>query len=541
MEAPTPRRVAIEAAIVTFLLTLLMAVLFAGVSDPERRASALAVGPVGVGILAGVAAALRLRRGGDCRRWYWVEIASAWMASVAIWAGAALALFVGELATGVGMVEQGGGPGRWSAAALGGFAAAVALVAYAVARGTVLAWPTWDRLRRTRLLWALTHAQLASSLSLTLVVAGLLSISALVGISTGAWSEAFAEGGLGGGAVITFLARVVEGGVPATLVFLLASLVVGVLVVIPIALISVVVLPRTTRRLEALAAATAALRAGDLGARVAIGGEDEVARLQADFNAMAADLERSLAALAAERDAVARLLADRRELVAAVSHELRTPVATLRVYLDSVASHWDGKAPPATLRDDLVVMADETDRLGRLIEDLFILSRTEIGRLPLTLRPTDAGALLQRAAAAVAPLAWERGRVEVLAEVPTALSPALADPDRLEQVVRNLVANAVRHTPPGGFVLLAAAAEGDTLLLQVKDTGEGIAPADLPHVWDRFYRAGSARERDGGGAGLGLALVKELTEAMGGSVGVESTPGAGSCFSLRLPVARTPR
>ncbi|MDP9366288.1 MAG: ATP-binding protein, partial [Chloroflexota bacterium] len=128
----------------------------------------------------------------------------------------------------------------------------------------------------------------------------------------------------------------------------------------------------------------------------------------------------------------------------------------------------------------------------------------------------------------------------VLAEAPSDLPPVLADPDRLEQAVRNLVANAVRHTPPGGVVLLSAAPDQESILIQVKDTGEGIATEDLPHVWERFYRAGAARDRDGGGAGLGLALVKELTEAMGGSVAAESTPGAGSCFSLRLPAAPSP-
>jgi signal transduction histidine kinase len=144
-------------------------------------------------------------------------------------------------------------------------------------------------------------------------------------------------------------------------------------------------------------------------------------------------------------------------------------------------------------------------------------------------------------AAASAPLVWERGRVEVLAQPAADLPAALVDPARLEQAIGNLVANAVRHTPPGGLVLLSAEPCDGTVVVHVRDTGEGIDPADLPHVWDRFYRGerrgvGSA---DGGreGAGLGLALVKELIEAMGSSVAVTSVPGEGSCFSLRLPAA----
>jgi signal transduction histidine kinase len=317
------------------------------------------------------------------------------------------------------------------------------------------------------------------------------------------------------------------------------SLMALVVVLPPTLLMSFIVLRPVTRRLEDLTAATAALRAGNLAARVPVGGEDELARLQTDFNAMATDLERAMRSLQQERDRVGGLLQARRELIAAVSHELRTPVASLRAYLDSAISHWDG-SPPATLRQDMETMLGEAERLQRLIEDLFDLSRAEVGRLTLNLAPTDVGAVLDRSARAAAPMAWERGRVEVLAEVPPDLPPARADAGRLEQVVRNLVANAVRHTPPGGLVMLTAARADGEIVVQVKDTGEGIAPQDLPRVWERFYRTGNARERDRGGAGLGLALVKELTEAMSGRVGVESVPGEGSCFTIRLPAVGVP-
>jgi signal transduction histidine kinase len=322
-------------------------------------------------------------------------------------------------------------------------------------------------------------------------------------------------------------------------------------VVVPATLISVVVLRQAIRRLEDLTTATAALRAGDLTARVPVAGEDEVARLQEDFNAMAADLEGAMRDLRAERDTVARLLQARRELVVAVSHELRTPVATLRAYLDSSL---DGppdapNAPPLPLRQDLEVMAREAVRLQRLIEDLFVLSRAEAGRLSLALEPVDTGPLLERCAAAAAPLAWERGRVDVIVQPPPQPLWARADPGRLEQVVRNLLANAVRHTPPGGLVLLTVTptAPGPTdpgggVVLQVKDTGEGIPAADLPRIWERFYRGSHPTATSAGdaGAGLGLALVKELTEAMGGTVTVESAAGEGSVFAVRLTAAPGP-
>ncbi len=123
----------------------------------------------------------------------------------------------------------------------------------------------------------------------------------------------------------------------------------------------------------------------------------------------------------------------------------------------------------------------------------------------------------------------------MVADVPCELPPALVDASRLEQVLQNLLHNAVRHTPPGGIVAVVVAAEPGAVVLRVKDTREGIAPVDLPHIWERFYQTASTRTRMSSGAGLGLALVKELIEDMGGSVAVESVVDEGSCFTIRLP------
>jgi signal transduction histidine kinase len=288
---------------------------------------------------------------------------------------------------------------------------------------------------------------------------------------------------------------------------------------------------RLVSRLERLGQAAEALAAGDLTCRVPEGPADEVGQLARRFNGMAADLERSLRELQAERDRVAGLLDAQRQLVASVSHELRTPVATLRGYLESALRH--DRAASTTLRADLETMEQEIARLQRLIEDLFALSRAAVGRLALRLEPTDAGAVVRRLVETTAPLAWGQRRVEVLAEVAAALPPARADAQRLEQIVSNLLGNAVRHTPPGGLVAAAVGAEPHTVQVAIRDTGEGILPEDLPHVFERFYRG---RQGDGrAGAGLGLALTKELAEAMGGSVEAASTPGEGSCFTVRLP------
>jgi signal transduction histidine kinase len=412
---------------------------------------------------------------------------------------------------------------------LGGFASTLFsyVQGYFFIRLPVLLLHFLNKQRHAHLQWSMTYA-IVLTMAVTVFLCG-----GLFAIVTVSQSEAVFPGsdtitGLSATAVI--------------IVFVLIALAATVLIVmfIPAVLLSSYFTRHTRRRIKQLATTAGAMQAGDLSARVHVEGEDEVAQLQTAFNEMATDLQRTMGdleqtnyALQAERDAVARLLQERRVLIAGVSHELRTPVATLRGYLDSTLEHWNG-APPPTLRADLEVMERETIRLQRLLDDLFTLSRAEVGQLPLTLAPTDLGVTLRRSIEVAAPAAWESSKVELIADIPTNLPCAVVDEGRLEQIVRNLLRNAIRHTPPGGVVVLSAAAETEAIIVQVKDTGEGIAPADLPHIFERFYRAQSARERDSGGAGIGLALVKELAEAMGGSVSAASTPGQGACVSVRL-------
>jgi signal transduction histidine kinase len=225
--------------------------------------------------------------------------------------------------------------------------------------------------------------------------------------------------------------------------------------------------------------------------------------------------------------------------VAGVSHELRTPVATVRGYLESMLGR-NGRVPPE-LRSDLETMQHEVGRLQRLIDDLFTLSRAAVGRLELRPGPTDVGSVVQHQVETQAPLAWQQRRVQVLAPGASAAPPAYADAQRLEQIVSNLLSNAIRHTPPGGLVAVAVSAEPQAIRIDVRDTGEGIEPAALPRIFERFYRGREGNGEAGrDGAGLGLALVKELAEAMGGSVSVESTVGEGSAFSVRVPRADRP-
>jgi signal transduction histidine kinase len=537
-------RAACEAGLLALVLVIPLAailrpaldltVVHAGFTDVDRRWPVLGISMVYAGLFSSLLGAVRLRSdakvpGHRLRN----ELANGAAIVFAIWAGALLGHVLGTTwaALNVPSAQASALAFAFRSPALAGASAVPAALAYPVFRGIVLAWPIWNRLRRTRLLWALTHAQFVGSLALVIAVATVST--ALLGPHR--FGPPFGPEVLPADAspaavlMVWFTTRLL----PALTGLLVLGLTASVVLLPPAALISFLVLRRTTRRLEDLAAATEALRAGRLATRVLVSGGDEVSQLQIDFNAMAADLERTLRDLQAERDRVTGLLEARRQLVATVSHELRTPVTTVRGYLESTLRR--DQVGSAELRADLETALREVTRLQRLIEDLFALSRAEVGRLDLRLESIDVGVIVQRLVDTAAPLAWRQRRVQVIAELPPDLPRVQADVARLEQVVSNLLSNAVRHTPPGGLVAAAVSAEADAVRVDVRDTGEGIGPDELPHVFDRFYRGASADGERHDGAGLGLALVKELAQAMGGSVAATSTPGEGSCFTARFP------
>ena len=170
-----------------------------------------------------------------------------------------------------------------------------------------------------------------------------------------------------------------------------------------------------------------------------------------------------------------------------------------------------------------------------VLDDLFTLARSEVGKLELHYESIDVGQLVRKIVETGAPLAWQSSRIEMAADTPLKSVNVLVDPQRLEQILRNLIHNAVRHTTPGGIVAVEVKIESEAVNILVKDTGEGISPDDLPHIWERFYQTERSQTQIDGGAGLGLTLVKEWVEEMGGTVSVESAVGEGSCFTLHLP------
>lgn len=274
--------------------------------------------------------------------------------------------------------------------------------------------------------------------------------------------------------------------------------------------VSVLLAGRVLLPLRALTAATQRMRGGDRTARAEVRAKWEIAELAAAFNEMSEHL--------------ARTEQQRKDLVSDVSHELRTPLGNIRGWL--IAAQ-DGVAD---LDPELLAsLLEETLVLQHLVDDLQELASADAGRLSLHPEPMDAGELLAQVAAA------HPARLTVETSGDLQLD---ADPVRLRQAVGNLVVNAVRHTPPDGRITLHGHRDGDDIVLAVRDTGSGIAPEDLPYVFERFWRADRSRSRATGGRGLGLAIVRQLVEAHGGTVTVDSELGAGTTFTVRLPATR---
>ncbi len=283
---------------------------------------------------------------------------------------------------------------------------------------------------------------------------------------------------------------------------------------------------RFTDPLSETMKAAGALAEGDLSARVPVQGSPEFRHLALSFNKMAQALE------AADRQ--------RRELLADVAHELRTPLTVIQGNLEGLR---DGVYQATPEQIDLVL--DETQKLSRLVDDLRLLTLADAGQLPLDLQDVEVHQLLADLRDAFALQAAEAG-ITLRVEAPHKALPSLrADPQRLGQVLGNLLANALRHTPPGGQVTLGAAPVGagegrEAVELWVADTGDGVLPEDLPQIFDRFWRGDRARaHREGVGSGLGLAIARSLVQLHGGRIWAESegVPGKGTTVSMALPLS----
>jgi signal transduction histidine kinase len=290
-------------------------------------------------------------------------------------------------------------------------------------------------------------------------------------------------------------------------------------------LIAFVVFGPVRRRLRLVQRATERLGRGELDTRIPDTGGDEVAALAQAFNRMAGDLQTRAAALSASDQA-------RRQLLADVSHELMTPLTAMRGYLETLAMA-ELRLDPPTRERYLRIVDEETRRLERIIGDLLDLARLEGGGSQLRREYVDTTALFERVAERHDRELSER-RVTLEQRIDPAAARLIGDPDRLEQALQNLAANALRHTPDGGAVTLSAARDGAVVTITVRDTGPGIPREHLPLIFDRFYKADAARAT--AGSGLGLSIVKAIVERHGGTISVRNDRGA--VFEIRLPASQ---
>ncbi len=272
-----------------------------------------------------------------------------------------------------------------------------------------------------------------------------------------------------------------------------------------------------TQPLRDMAEAAKKMETGDYSQRIVTSSRDEVGQLAVAFNRMSQELE--------------HLEASRRDLVANVSHELKTPITAIRAHLENLLDGVE-QPDPATLQ----VMLAQSERLGRLVEQLLDLSKLESGEVPLKREEVRLGPLVTRVVSEIDVARSDR-KVAVASEVPDDLPAIEGDPERVHQVLFNLIDNAVRFTPEGGAVHVEAHRQNGSVEISVVDTGVGIPDEALPRLFERFYRVDSARSREDGGTGIGLAIARSVVEAHGGHIRARSELGRGSVFTFDLPVA----
>jgi two-component system, OmpR family, sensor histidine kinase BaeS len=271
-----------------------------------------------------------------------------------------------------------------------------------------------------------------------------------------------------------------------------------------------------TRSLRELTMATVEIARGKLGLQVQVRSKDELGQLAASFNKMSVDLEQATQA--------------RRQMTADIAHELRSPLSVISGYAEALS---DGKLPGSP--ETFGILYLETQYLNRLIDDLRTLSLADAGELSLVLQPVKPHMILERAATRHTVAAQQKGIV-LRVDANPGLPEIMLDVERMAQVFDNLILNAFRYTAHGGEILLSAISENGSVRMQVRDTGRGIDPDDIAHVFDRLYRADKSRQQNGE-SGLGLAIARSIVEAHGGTIDVNSEIGKGATFTISIRIA----
>jgi signal transduction histidine kinase len=300
------------------------------------------------------------------------------------------------------------------------------------------------------------------------------------------------------------------------------------LIILVVAGLGLVLFRRLTQRLRRMQHVVSAFEGGDFDRRVTVESADEVGQLGRCFNRMADTLVDTMEELR-QADRM------RRELVANVSHDLRSPLASIQGYLETVHMK-DGDLAPDERQRYVKTALRNARRLSDLVGELFELSKLETEQVEPTMEPFPIAELVQDVVMQYEPQAEEQA-VALEADLPERHARVRADIGLVERALSNLIDNAIQYTPNGGVVAVRVANEAQAVRVEVSDTGPGIPEDELPHIFERFYRVDKSRDRDKGGAGLGLAIAKTILELHDGRLAVESTVGEGTTFRFRLPVA----
>jgi signal transduction histidine kinase len=305
----------------------------------------------------------------------------------------------------------------------------------------------------------------------------------------------------------------------------------GILIALVVGLFSLALAHRFTRPIMRLTRAAERLKRGQYAERVpASTSQDELGMLAQTFNEMATQIEADVNELRNQEQV-------RRELIANIAHDLATPLTAIQGFSEAMA---DNMLPdPQAQQETAQRIGREVQRLRRLVADMQNMTAIESGRLRLDLAPLDMHSLIDETLAVIAPECENKG-ITLLNQTNRNTPTVMADSDRITQVLLNLLDNARRHTPSEGIITVNAATRGQELCVWVSDTGQGIDAKDVPHIFERFYRADRSRAASTGGSGLGLAIVKAIITAHGGKIWAQSAPGKGTTIAFTLLLIKTP-
>lgn len=278
-------------------------------------------------------------------------------------------------------------------------------------------------------------------------------------------------------------------------------------------------------RIKVLENTAKSIELGDLSARAEIPGNDELAKLASSFNQMAEKIQ------TADRKQK-ELEKMRQDLVAWAGHDLRTPLSSIRLLVEALSDEY--VTDPNEIRNYLLQTKKHVDNLSLLIDDLFQISQLDSGGIPLALESACLSDLISDTLESFSNEAKQKG-ISLSGSVDEGVDPIKIDILWLGRALNNLVSNAIRYTPVGGQITINAKWVANEVLVSIRDTGSGIPPEDIPHVFERFYRGEKSRNRSAGGAGLGLAIAKGIVEAHKGTIYVKSEPGVGTVFTFKLP------